>query len=165
MPSSKNHEIEFRVLSDADLALVRALGGSAHGDYNSYPIEKLEQEMSGTSEKAPPEGRVVFGGFVEGRLAAAGCGLVEDGGIGFISRIYVARTERAKGTGRRLVRHIESYLASQRCRKAYLYFWGPNHRTQRFWIAVGYRRVQAACHTHEDGRGFVVCCERPLQAP
>ena len=162
MQSSRNREIEFRVLADADLGLVRALAASVREGDNNYPIDKLEQEMAGTSDKAPPAGRVVFGGFIDGRLAAVGCGLVEDGGRGFISRIYVASAERARGTGRQLVRHIERHLASQGCRKAYLYFWGPNCTTQRFWAAVGYSRVQAACHTHENGRGFVVLCERML---
>ncbi|MHC4712518.1 MAG: GNAT family N-acetyltransferase [Planctomycetota bacterium] len=155
-------DLDFRVLSGADTLLVSALAaGVLEGD-NSFPIEQLEREMSGNSEKAPPEGRVVFGGSLEGRLVATGCGLVEEGGLGYVSRIYVSPDARARGVGRRLVNHIESHLAARGCRKSYLYFWGPDRSAQRFWVRMGYARVCGIGHVHDEGLGYVVKAERLL---
>lgn len=158
-------ELDIRVLTNDDLPEVRRLARTAPDGDNPYPIDRLEQEMSGKSEKPPPEGRVAFGAFAHGRLVAAGCGLAErTEAVGYVSRVYTASGLRGRGIGRRLVRAVESYLAAQGCAKAYLYCWGPDVATQRFWMKMGYYRVLTAAHPYQETIGWVTRCEKPLSS-
>jgi GNAT superfamily N-acetyltransferase len=155
-------QLTIRVLTQDDLGEVSRLARTSGEGDNSYPIDRLELEMSGKSEEPPPEGRLAFGAFADGRLAAVGCGRVEEGAVGYVSRVYTGSELRGRGVGRRLVRVVESYLATRGCDKAYLYCYGPNVATQRFWMKMGYHRVFTAAHSHDGTLGWVVKCEKAL---
>jgi len=155
-------EIAVRVLSDAEHGLVRALTAGAPESDNTYPARALAEEMAGDSQGEIPENRVIFGLFADGRLAAVGCGTVEDGGRGYISRVYAAAPFRGRGIGRRLTNHIESYLREGGCDTAYIHCWSPMTGTQRFWMKMGYARVASRAHRHDGVFGAVIRCEKPL---
>ena len=129
-----------RRIGAEDLAAVSALAAASKGDYNTYPIERFEEELSGRSERAPAAERAAFGSFDGATLVAVGCATPEGDGWGYISRVYVHPEYRSRGVARALVAHLEEYLASHGCHTAYLRFWGGWVNLQRYWIRRGYAR-------------------------
>ena len=145
----------IRRIGPEDLTAVSALAAAAKGDYNTYPIERFEKELSGRSEEAPAAARAAFGWFEGEALVGVGCATPEVDGWGYVSRIYVHPQHRSRGVARGLLAHLEEYLASQGCHTAYLHFWGGWINLQRYWVARGYARESTEGSTWDSPNGLL----------
>jgi len=163
--SRSRPDVEIRPLRAADAPSVSALASAAAstpGD-NVYPIEHLDLELRGKSERPVSPDRAAFGAFLAGRLVATACATPEAGGRGYLSRVYVAPGLRGAGIGRAMIEHLEAFLKDRGSSVAYLRFFGARMPLQRLWIRAGYARVGTARVLSLSGSpGFVVTCTKRL---
>ncbi len=155
-------EIVIRLLADNEHALVARLAVEGDGSDEFCTARALSEEMAGISEREVPPGRMIFGLFAGGHLAAVGCARLEGDAHGYISRVHAGRFLRRRGAARLLVEHMESYLREHGCRIANLYCWSHSVGTQRFWMKMGYTRVATRAHSNRAAPGSAACSTSAL---
>ena len=99
----------IRPFVPADQAAARALILTGLGEHWGFIDETLNPDLDDIAVAYPPESAVFL--VVEdrdGALIGAGCVFEEDAETGRIVRMSVARTERGRGIGRRLVSELEA---------------------------------------------------------
>ncbi len=58
---------------------------------------------------------------------------------GEITELYVDKSQRGRGLGKKLMKEAEAFLRSKRCGYARLWVFEPNRRARDFYRRIGYR--------------------------
>jgi len=91
---------------------------------------------------AGPASTVLAGRIDEGLVATAMVGW--DGHRGWLYYLAVAKAERRRGYGARMVRAAEDWLATRQAPKIQLLIRAENQAVAAFYEALGYRRSDSA---------------------
>ncbi|MCO5221034.1 MAG: GNAT family N-acetyltransferase [Thermomicrobiales bacterium] len=106
----------IRDFEPRDQEVVRSLVLAGLGEHWGYIDETLNPDLDDIAAAYPADrARVLVAEDRQGQIVGCGCVVQEEGAIGRLVRMSVARAARGRGLGRRLVTELEAIAVAWGC--------------------------------------------------